>query len=157
MFRKILKSFGIGQPAVGVGAISAEINLRPVSDIRSEAEALLAQSDLWDISFCRNPEEPRYRELGPLNQVFFRKYADVRAKFMSLQLGYLGRPDWLPKRVNQDLQLVGHTVEQEFLFCTIHNDELFEMVIDGLFERSSFTLKSAYHAVLFYHVAYAKK
>lgn len=160
MFRKLLKAFrkayAIGQP-IDLGPIAARINAKPLSEVQLEAEALLARADLWDVSFRNNTEDIELSELGALNRQFFEKYADVQANFTSMQLGYLGRPDWLPPAVPSDLRIVGHTIEQEYLFCSKGCDEVFEVAIDdlsSLSSPSSMRVKSAFHAVIFYHLAY---
>ena len=157
MLKKLLRSFGIGKPTIDSQAVSDALNARPVSDVQSEAETLLARSDLWDV-VLRNPQRDMSpAELGRVNRTFFEKYSEVRARFMSLQFGYLGRPRWLPDTIEGDLRIVGHTVEQEFLFCRIDSDEVFEMATNGLEDRGGSQLNSIYHAILFYYSVYADK
>ena len=142
---------------IDLHAISEALNARPVSEVQHEAEALLVRSDLWDV-VLRNPQlDVSPADLGRVNRAFFEKYSEIRARFMSLQLGYLGRPGWLPSTIEGDLRIVGHTVEQEFLFCAIHSDQVFEMATDDVEGRRSSQLNSIYHALLFYYSVYGEK
>ena len=157
MLKKLLKSFGIGKPTVDLQAVSEALNARPVAEVQPEAEALLARSDLWDV-VLRNPQRDiSPAELGRVNRTFFEKYSEIRARFMSLQFGYLGRPGWLPDTLERDLRIVGHTVEQEFLFCMIHSDKVFEMATNDVEDQGSSQLNSIYHAILFYYSVYGDK
>jgi hypothetical protein len=131
-------------------SVSEQVNSILSKEIRLEVENLLSNSSLWDLSLRRTGSAVAQGELGPLNYEFFAKFLEVRAKFMPLELCYLGRPSWLPKGISSDLRIVGHTVEQEFLFCRHGSDEVFEMALDDANCPPELKLKSVYHAIVFF-------
>jgi len=105
-----------------------------LSEARKRAEELLKDTNLFKLSQQKNGSVLALQDLGPTNRVFFEHFWDVQSNFMSLQFGYMGRPEWLPMDLDCDLRVVGHTIEQEFLFSRVGSDEVFELAIDDLSE-----------------------
>lgn len=157
MFEKLLKYFGVPTNLVETAEVSKLVNSMSFEDAQKEAGKLLSCSDLWDVTLRGASSETPIHEFGPLNRDFFSKYEEVHAKFMSLQIGYVGHPSWLPETIDSNLRVIGHTVEQEYLFCQVHSDAVFEFALDDDDEPMGDKLNSICHAIIFYHKAYGAK
>ena len=154
ILRRFLNRYAIGESTVDYSSVLSSVNALSSQQALNEAEQLIGNSKNWNYQLARHEGLGAVSDLGPMNLRFFEKYDEVQSQFMSLQISYLARPDWLPESVAPGCAIVGHTVEQEYLFCRKGSDEVFVLAIDDPQNPNDEKFASIAHAIIYYERAF---